>query len=116
MEKMDFLRVPVPKSTGTLKLTILRKKGLLNKLSFKKVGSETYYLYDKNRTAFFINCRRNNKSSTPDYLLSTELDEFNVEAESYFGRLMASSNKSSYVMRNDGIAGIQKSTEVKMKM
>lgn len=93
---IDMLRSPVPKSFGSMKLTIERKKGVLNRLCPK------YYLTNSSGQVFLMNCKKNFKSKTPYYHMSTKMDEFDSDKESYLGKLRGNNCKDIYHLYDNG--------------
>lgn len=95
-DMINFLKSPLPKELGTVKLTIIRKKGIMNRLCPK------YYLYNMNRSVFLINAKRIFAAKTPYYTMSAEYDEFGKDSGAYVGKLRGSERKSVYTLYDDG--------------
>lgn len=77
----ELLTQPVPKEVGRLKLSLLRKPGLLNKIF------PTFYLYDRQETQMLVNAKKMYKNKTSNYHVTTIANEFEKTSAGYLGKL-----------------------------
>jgi len=92
IQKVELLKTPLSKEEGTLQLTIIRKKGIMNKLWPK------YCLYNSKGNSFLMNAKKSFGTKTPYYTVTADNDNFDKNGEGYLGKVRGAADKSMYFL------------------
>lgn len=91
-----MLTKALSKSFETVTFVIKRKKGGFANMYPK------YYLYCAETGAFLANAKKMSGNKTSNYLISSQLEIFNKDNESYVGKLRSNFRKSKYLLYDHG--------------